>query len=219
LILFVANSFVMYAQEVTAPGKTPVVRSVPDSVVERMKKDKDFVYANDMSYWKEEPPPEETRFDRFMNAITHSVILKLILYSLLIAGILYALYQVMVVNNFFIFSGGRRKKHAGGELDDELHQENLDEKINEAIANKNYRQAIRYKYLKTLKTLSDNKIITLHAKSTNQDYMRQMNKHERLPQFQQLTRIYEYVWYGEFYPTESQFEVINSTFNSFNNGS
>src|SRR5690348_13201781 len=146
LILFVTSPR-LHAQVVTSSHKSPVVRSVPDSVVDRMKNEKDFVYANDMSYWKEEPPPKETSFGRFLKAITHSVILKLILYSLLIAGILYALYQVMVVNNFFIFSGGRRKKGVGEEHDDEYHHENLDEKINEAVANKNYRQAIRYMYL------------------------------------------------------------------------
>ena len=55
----------LHAQVVTSSHKSPIVRSVPDTVVDRMKNEKDFVYANDMSYWKEEPPPEETTFDRF----------------------------------------------------------------------------------------------------------------------------------------------------------
>ena len=217
LILFVASS--VHAQVVTGPHRSPVVRSVPDSVVDKMKNDRDFAYANDMSYWQEAPPRKRNSFDRFMNAITQSTILKLILYSILIAGILYALYQVMVVNNFFIFSGRRKKKNAGEESDDELNSENIDDRINEAVRNKYYRQAIRYMYLKTLKLLSDDNIITLHAKSTNQDYIRQMYKHDSLPQFRQLTRIYEYVWYGEFDPTERQFEIISTNFNRFNQGS
>jgi hypothetical protein len=216
LILFVSSS--VHTQVVTAPDKTPLVRRVPDSVVNKMKNDKDFAYANDMSYWKEAPPRRRSSFDRLMSAITQSVVLKLILYSILIAAILYALYQVMVVNNFFIFSGGRRKKNAGNEPGDELQNENIDERISEAVRDKNYRHAIRYMYLKTLKMLSDNNIITLHAKSTNQDYIRQMYKHNDLPQFRQLTRIYEYVWYGEFDPDETQFEIISTSFNRFNQG-
>jgi hypothetical protein len=125
----------------------------------------------------------------------------------------------MVVNNFFIFSAARRKKTLAAESDDGLQNENLDAKINEAAVNKNYRQAIRYMYLKTLKVLSENNSITLHAKSTNQDYIRQMQKHHRLAQFRQLTRIYEYVWYGEFHPTEAQYEIISTNFNTFNQGS
>ena len=217
LILFVSNSFAMHAQVVTTPRKTPVVRSVPDSVVDRMKKDKDFVYANDMSYWKEEPPRKRSGFERMISAITQSVITKLVVYSLVIAAILYALYQVMVVNNFFIFSRARRRKNDGGdESGDAVANENLDERINEAVSNKNYRNAIRYMYLKTLKVLSDNDIITLHAKSTNQDYIRQMYNHENVAQFRHLTRIYEYVWYGEFNPTEAQFDIISTNFNRFN---
>jgi hypothetical protein len=215
LMLFVSPA-ILHTQVVTAPDKSPVVRSVPDSVVENMKNEKDFAYANDMSYWKEAPPRRRNSFDRFMTAITESAFLKLILYSILIAAILYALYQVMVVNNFFIFSGGRRKKNAGEESGDELQNENIDERIKEAVSEKNYRHAIRYMYLKTLKLLSENNIITLHAKSTNQDYIRQMYKHNNLAQFRQLTRIYEYVWYGEFDPTETQFEIISTSFNRFN---
>src|SRR5690349_8803677 len=113
-ILFVTSG-AAHAQVVTSPDRTPVVRSVPDSVVNKMKSDKDFAYANDMSYWKEAPPRRRNSFDRFLTAITESAVLKLILYSILIAAILYALYQVMVVNNFFIFSGGRRKKNADEE--------------------------------------------------------------------------------------------------------
>jgi hypothetical protein len=215
LVLFIPQA-ILHAQVVTAPDKSPVVRSVPDSVVDKMKNERDFAYANDMSYWKEAPPRRRNSFDRFMTAITESAFLKLVLYSILIAAILYTLYQVMVVNNFFIFSGGRKKKNAGEESGDELQNENIDERINEAVNEKNYRHAIRYMYLKTLKLLSENNIITLHAKSTNQDYIRQMYKHSNLAQFRQLTRIYEYVWYGEFDPTETQFEIISTSFKRFN---
>ena len=215
LTLIVTLSCSLSAQVVTSPEKTPAVRSVPDSVVDRMKKDKEFAYANDMSYWKKAPPRRRSSFDRLMSLLTQSAAVKIVLYSLLVAGILYGLYQVMVVNNFFIFSGGRRR-NADEESGDALVNENLDEKINEAVTDKNYRQAIRFMYLKTLKLLNDNHVITLHARSTNQDYIRQMYKHDALPQFRQLTHIYEYVWYGDFDPTEAQFEIISANFNRFN---
>jgi hypothetical protein len=219
LMLFAAHSHSMNGQVVTSPITKPAVRSVPDSVVDRMKNDKDFAYANDMSYWKEAPPRERNWLDRLLSAIATSPALKLILYSLLVAAILYAVYQVMVVNNFFIFSGRRGKKNSKEESDDLLDNINLDQKINEAVTSKNYRQAIRFMYLKTLKMLSDNNVITLHAKSTNQDYIRQMYKHDDLAQFRHLTRIYEYVWYGEFHPSDAQFEIIRTNFIRFNHAS
>lgn len=71
-------------------------------------------------------------------------------------------------------------------------------------------------YLKTLQLLHDNNLIRLNAKSTNRDYIRQMQKHKDAGQFRFLTRIYEYVWYGEFQPDEKQFGIIRNNFNKFN---
>jgi hypothetical protein len=219
MVLFISHSFSAHSQDKVSSYKINEIRTVPDSVVEKMKKDKDFAYANDMSYWEKRAPSERSWFDRMMSALSGSVALKFILYSLLVAAIIFALYQVMVVNNFFILSRAKRNRKVKGETVDESINENLDEKIKEAIDKKNYRHAIRFMYLKTLKVLSDNNLIMLHAKSTNQDYIRQLYNYNNLGQFRQLTRIYEYVWYGEFDPTEIQFDIIKTNFNRFNQNS
>lgn len=216
MVLFISPSYSVHAQDNISYNKKNEVRVVPDSVAERMKKEKEFAYANDMSYWKKQAPRERSGLERFFSALSDSRALKVILYSMLIAAIIYILYQVMVVNNFFIFSRAKRNRLAGDASDNESINENLDERIKEAIDNRNYRHAIRFMYLKTLKVLSESNVITLHAKSTNQDYIRQMYKHDHLGQFRQLTRIYEYVWYGEFDPTEAQFDIISTNFNRFN---
>src|SRR5690606_7261386 len=54
----------------------------------------------------------------------------------------------------------------------EEHMESLDldALISDAIQQKNYRLAIRYQYLKTLKTLSKHQIIEWHYEKTNKDY-------------------------------------------------
>lgn len=192
------------------------VRKVPDSVVKRMQNDPDFRYANDSSYWQQQKKSEPGAFAKFLDKIARSTFLKIILYLALAIGIIFAIYQVMVANNFFIISGKRKRKPAGESDADDMSFENLDERILHEVNNGNYRQAVRYMYLKTLKLLSEYNFITLHAKSTNQDYVRQMNNHRGLLQFRQLTRIYEYVWYGEFDPSASQFEIIRSNFNNFN---
>lgn len=192
------------------------VRQVPDSVVQRMQKDPEFRYANDSSYWQKERAAEPGGFSRFLDTIARSAFLKVVLYIVLAIGIIFAIYQVMVANNFFIISRKKRRRSTGEADAGDMTYENLDERILEEVNSGNYRQAVRYMYLKTLKLLSDYNFITLHAKSTNQDYVRQMNNHRGLGQFRQLTRIYEYVWYGEFDPSDSQFEIIRSNFNKFN---
>ena len=219
MVLFISYPFSAHSQDKISSYKINEVRTVPDSVVEKMKKDKDFAYANDMSYWVRQAPRDRNWLDRMMSALSRSVALKFMLYALLTAAIIFGLYQVMVVNNFFILSRTKKTRNAKGETVEVSVNENLDQKINEAINSKSYRHAIRYMYLKTLKVLSDNNLITLHAKSTNQDYVRQLYNYDNLGQFRQLTRIYEYVWYGEFDPTEIQFDIIKTNFNRFNQNS
>jgi len=219
MVLFISYPFITYSQDKISSYKINEVRTVPDSVVEKMKKDKDFAYANDMSYWVKHAPRDRNWLDRMMSALSRSVALKFLLYALLMAAIIFGLYQVMVVNNFFILSRAKKTRNAKGETVEVSVNENLDQKINEAINSKSYRLAIRYMYLKTLKVLSDNNLITLHAKSTNQDYVRQLYNYDNLGQFRQLTRIYEYVWYGEFDPTEIQFDIVKTNFNRFNQNS
>ncbi|HUQ66028.1 MAG TPA: hypothetical protein VM101_07725 [Flavitalea sp.] len=194
-------------------------RKVPDSVSQKMKKSREFAYANDMRYWKDDTLRKKNALMKMLSDLSRSVALKVILYSLLIAAVIFGLYQVIVVNNFFILSGGRRNRKKSVGSDDGTINGNLDEKINEAIENKSYRHAIRYMYLKTLKVLSDNHLIILNAKFTNRDYLLQLQKHNNVKLFSKLTHIYEYVWYGELNPTETQFEAIRKNFNLFNRSS
>jgi hypothetical protein len=191
-----------------------VLRTVPDSVTSKMKNDREFLYANDPSYWVEKKV-EKSATQKFFERLARSPILKWILYTFLAIVILFVLYQVMVVNNFFIFSKhGRKRKEelADGE---ELSGEELDHKLSEAIAAGQYRLAIRYFYLKTLQALSDKNFIVMHAKSTNRDYILQMKARNEGSDFKQLTNIYEYVWYGEYQPTAQQFNIIESNFKRF----
>ena len=194
------------------------VRQVPDSVVRNMQNEKDFLYANDSSYWQEEEykPREPSAFEKFLLKVWQSSFLKVLLYIFITIIILFAVYHVVAINNFFSVSRKRRKKGVGAESDHDALEDNLEARLNETVQAKDYRAAVRYMYLLTLRMLNDNKVITLHAKSTNRDYVQQMYKHEAQAQFRHLTRIYEYVWYGEFVPTENQFQLISSHFKRFN---
>src|SRR5690554_5687171 len=59
----------------------------------------------------------------------------------------------------------------------EEHIENidLDALLEDAVAQKNYRSAIRYRYLQVLKTLSQKQIIAWQYEKTNQDYEVEIN--------------------------------------------
>jgi hypothetical protein len=83
---------------------------------------------------------------------------------------------------------------------DEEHIEhlNLDTFIDDALAQKNYRLAIRYMYLKALKELSSNNIISWHFEKTNNDYYNEIKDPLLKENFKKVSYLYDYVWYGEF---------------------
>ena len=191
------------------------VRSVPDSVVSGMQKQEVFKYANDPSFWEKEKSSGEPAFIKLITAIMQSRALRWLLFALVFFLLAFVIYRIMVVNNLFAPSRKRLKKDTDDPGENDL-PENVDERIAAAIAAGEYRLAIRYYYLKTLSLLSEKNKIKLHAKSTNHDYLQQMQGRSDGREFRALTGIYEYVWYGQFQPDAMQFETISREFNQFN---
>lgn len=191
------------------------IRIVPDSVAARIKNEEAFRYANDPSFWAKEKPADEPAFIRILLEILSSPIVKWILYALLAAVLAYVIYKVIIANNFFIPRRSSRRTRKI-ESDAEEMPENIDERIEAAITAREYRLATRFYYLKTLSLLQAREKISLRARSTNDEYVQQMKTYANGNDFRRLTRIYEYVWYGEFKPDAAQFEMIRSDFNQFN---
>src|SRR5689334_1802100 len=89
---------------VPAALRAQEVRIVPDSVSERMKKEEDFRYANDPSYWQKKQREDNSPVAGLFNFLG-SPAMKVILYIILALIILFIIYQVAVVNNFFVSTG------------------------------------------------------------------------------------------------------------------
>ncbi|MCH7524705.1 MAG: DUF4129 domain-containing protein [Bacteroidetes bacterium] len=88
--------------------------------------------------------------------------------------------------------------------------------INEAIAQRDFRLAIRYYYLLSLKYLAEKNIISWQQQKTNEDYISEIKKGTLKKDFKAITRIYDYVWYGEFNIDELRFNTLKSSFETLN---
>ncbi|MCA0132306.1 DUF4129 domain-containing protein [Winogradskyella alexanderae] len=97
-----------------------------------------------------------------------------------------------------------------------IKNEDIPALISEAIQQKNYRLAIRYYYLLTLKYLTDNGTINWAPQKTNEDYIKEIKKNEIKDSFKNITRIYDYVWYGEFGVNALKFEALKQPFENLN---
>lgn len=98
-----------------------------------------------------------------------------------------------------------------------IHNINFTDEIEAAVQGKNYRKATRLFYLKSLKLLSDAGYIQWQINKTNTDYRREISSKAIRDEFDYLSLAFEYVWYGEFEPTEETFLETFDKFRSFNN--
>ena len=97
-----------------------------------------------------------------------------------------------------------------------IKNEDIPALINEAIQQNNYRLAIRYYYLLSLKYLTETDNISWQPQKTNEDYINEINKELLKADFKNITRIYDYVWYGEFNIDVAKFETLKLPFEHLN---
>ncbi len=100
--------------------------------------------------------------------------------------------------------------------------ENLDKLILKNSNEGNYRMALRYHFIKVLKMMVSKNIVEWDPDKTNTDYRYEIQSLALSTKFSTVSRIYEYVWYGEFLldmdqylHAKSQFEDIYQDIESF----
>ena len=100
-------------------------------------------------------------------------------------------------------------------LTENIHELDFSTLIEEAIEGHNYRLAIRLYYLKTVKQLTDKQHIHWQPTKTNRVYVDELGSSVLRKEFEQLTSQFEYVWYGEFQVTETEFHLLRDQFQFF----
>lgn len=95
-----------------------------------------------------------------------------------------------------------------------IKNEDIQQLIQNAIQQKNYRLAIRYYYLHILKILSEGEYIDWQLQKTNADYISEIEEPELKQPFGQITRLYDYIWYGGFDIDAGKYSKLETTFAS-----
>ena len=90
--------------------------------------------------------------------------------------------------------------------DEELiKNQNISELVQQAIQEKNYRLAVRFYYLLILQKLTDKELIVWQQEKTNEDFIREVAHLKIASDFTETTRLYDFVWYGNFEINEAEF--------------
>jgi hypothetical protein len=133
-------------------------------------------------------------------------IIEFLVYLLLTVIVGYFIIKLLVGNSAgSLFTRKITSVAAINSKEEHLHSIDLDELIKEALAVKDYRLAIRYMYLKSLKELSLYNFIEWHFDKTNNDYSAEIEDPLVKSNFKKISYVYDYVWYGEFTLDEHSF--------------
>ena len=84
--------------------------------------------------------------------------------------------------------------------------------IQETLTKGDNRLVIRHYYLWILKRLAEKNIIDWHTEKTNSDYLYEIQSTDLRNDFQYLSYLYNYIWYGEFKMNEETFSNAKKSF-------
>ena len=131
---------------------------------------------------------------------TTALFWKIVLYGLLALAVVFVVLKLLQVDVTAAFGRSARKSKLDYDTEAEnIHELDFDTRLREAEASGDYRLAVRLGYLRLLKLLTDQGLIDWQPDKTNHDYLRELAaaRPATRPAFAELTRQFEYVWYGE----------------------
>lgn len=142
-----------------------------------------------------QPPRQERSFDlKFLGWFLY--LIKYTLIILLIGTLAYA-----VVALFRNIQEGSDEEVIVEELisedEEDIHELDLDQLLREALENKNYKYAIRARFLILLKGLSEHDMITWSIEKTNRAYLRELRAHSDLSLLRDAFNSFDIAWYGD----------------------
>jgi hypothetical protein len=192
------------------PDRTSTVAQRPPATatarLDELHGDREFRY-NEVAT-STAPSPWERFWYRFWRAVgrllghsSYHGFWRWVVYALLAGAVVFVVLKLLDVDLTAAFGRAPRRSTA---LDYDTAAENIHEldfatRLREAEDIGNYRLALRLGYLEVLKHLTDQGLIDWQPNKTNHAYLRELADSyptARAP-FGELTRQFEYVWYGE----------------------
>jgi Domain of unknown function (DUF4129) len=196
------------------------VRKPLESKMTALRKLKDYQYTVQESqvidtWWKRLLRRFFNWFGNLFTGVGNPTFWKTAAYVFIASVVVYVTLKLMGVD----FTGLYRKKNNNEipyeTLGENIHAIDFGDSIAEAVAQKNYRLAVRLYYLKALKELTDREMIDWRINKTNRSYVYELNSPTLRPDFERITLQFEYAWYGDFPVDETQFINIKNQFLTF----
>jgi hypothetical protein len=192
--------------------ESPQWRKLPDSLLNKWKKDESFWYVNAVFEKKEVRDRQPGR------PFTQTAVFQTLLWVVIIGGFAAFVIIYLANSNVRLFRRKDKVILSDEEMEagtDNIFEINYQKEIDKAVGNGNYRLAVRLMFLRALRTLSEKNIIQYKPDRTNLDYLVQLQPTRHYVDFFRLTRNYEFSWWGLFDIDKEKFYLIRNDFENF----
>ncbi len=193
--------------------------------LENFKKEKAFDYTENLeenNWW--------TRFKRWIGELWYqfwdwligdyeaggfiAFLIKIIPYIILIGVLSFIVWLFFKLNPGARLLKSKTKPDVFFTEEEEIiKSKDIKNLVQKALNNKNYRLAVRYQYLLILKKLTEAELIEYEFDKTNSDYFSEITSEVLITNFQKVTILYDYIWYGSFDVSETDYHKAQKTFN------
>jgi len=230
LLLFTLLSYSVVAQQ-DATSKEAIepfdVKHISEEDLKKYKEDSAFDYRENKvenSWWNNFKSWLYNIFLKIFNAMFGAaeglrflaVFLRVLPYVLLGLLLFLLIRFFLKVNSKSMFYNKSNPNLVGiSEEEEIMRHKDIQQLIKDAISNGNYRLAIRYYYLLILKSMSDKEYIDWELQKTNYDYLTELTKSDLIQPFSDITRFYNYIWYGNFAIDAASYQKLESKFSNF----
>lgn len=211
-------------------------RNLPLAYLKQLKGDKEFWYADSnflnpadtalknlqLNNTPNKPDTVKiTEEDRKMSRLAREEessgggFLTILLWILVIGAFIGAILWYLTSKDVKVFR--KKDKAIPQSQEEQLSAEdifaiNYQREVEKAEQAGNYRLAIRLRFLRLLKQLSERNIIHYKQDKTNFDYLVQLQPTAYYNSFFRITRSYEYSWYGKFDVSQAAYTSVRQEF-------
>ncbi len=188
---------------------------IDDSRLDKYKEDDDFNYKRDIpekqSFWSVILHYLRQAIDEFFRDEGAMPYVRYLIAALVIGLIIYQILKRNIKGLFFHNKSVENDNQVYYN-NENIYESELDSKLKKAIADNNFRLAVRYYYIVLLKYLDQKELIKWKLGKTNREYKKELRNSKIYKQFSNLLLLYEYSWYGNFEILEHDFISYSKDF-------
>ena len=201
------GGFMACAAEAITPGQW-----------QQLTNDKAFTYKNDKEIVKPPEPPHDNLLLRFVQMIYEFfAAAHVLIWIIVIAALVFVIYKIFASSGSFMFGKNKKIMQDGGSAqaeEEDIASTNWEALLQQALSANDLRLAVRYRYMWLLQLLQQRELIKYRNDKTNYEYYSELSDTSYKQPFKQLSRQYEYVWYGHFVLPAEAYGEYSALFNN-----